>query len=79
MQEVHTFIRLAVPFRIALTVWIFGRNLLFVIPVIFLPTPPFFFARPLRAIVLPATGLFPQIEHIRDISDSLFVEIRMIT
>ena len=79
MQEVQTFRRFVVPFMTTRMVCRFGRNRLFVIPVIFFPTPPFFFAIPRLAIVLPATGLFPQIAHTRDMSLLLFVEIRMIT
>jgi hypothetical protein len=36
-------------------------------PVIFCPTPPFFFAKPRRVIFRPATGLLPHISQIFDI------------
>ncbi len=70
MHAVQTFILLGEPFRITRMVCRFGRNLLLVIPVIFLPTPPFFFARPRLAIVFPAIGPYPQIAHTRDMSYS---------
>lgn len=50
----------------AFTDWILGSNLLFDIPVTLCPTPPLLFAIPRRAIVLPATGFFPHIEHSLD-------------
>jgi hypothetical protein len=48
------------PSTTALTDWRLGRNLLLVTPVMRWPTPPLLLAIPLRLIVLPATGFFPQ-------------------
>lgn len=44
-----------------------GRKKRLDMPVIFLPTPPFFLANPRRLMLLPARGFFPQIAHILDI------------
>jgi hypothetical protein len=63
----QTLIRRTVPFWMALTVWILGRKRRFVTPVVFNPMPPFFFGKPRRAILLPATGPFPQMEQTLDI------------
>jgi len=75
MQEVQTFTLLGEPLRIIRIVCRFGRNLLFDIPVIFLPTPPLALARPRLAIVFPATGPFPHILHTRDIHNSFLLRL----
>lgn len=43
--------------------WRLGKNFRLVIPVVFLPTPPFFLAKPRRVIEFPVSADFPQISH----------------
>ncbi len=39
-----------------------------VIPVVFLPTPPFFFANPRRVMEFPLMAFLPHIAHFFDIA-----------
>jgi len=51
---VQTKILFTVPLKETLIFWRLAEKVRFVIPVIFLPTPPFFLALPLREMLLPA-------------------------
>src|ERR1700743_3074798 len=52
----------------------FGWKTRGVLAVTCIPIPPFFFALPLRRILLPRTGLAPVISQSRDMTFSLFDE-----
>jgi hypothetical protein len=65
---VQTFMRTTLPPTCTRIFCTFGLKVRFVIPVVFFPTPPLYFARPLRATLLPTPTRFPQISHALDIS-----------
>jgi hypothetical protein len=48
----------------------FGKNVRRVIPVIFVPTPPRYFALPLVSTLFPRLRPFPQISQTRDIKNA---------
>jgi hypothetical protein len=66
MHLAQTRTVLTFPSITALTFCRFGKKVLFVTPVIRLPTPPFFLANPRRAMEVPACGRFPQIAQTFD-------------
>ena len=63
----QTLILFGLPLTRALTILIFGKKRLLVLPVMRWPTPPFFLASPRLFIVRPAEGPFPHIVHTLDI------------
>ena len=67
MALADTFTRVTLPLTTARTFWMFGLKRLRVIPVIFLPTPPKYFALPRRTILFPKTVFFPVNTQILDI------------
>ncbi len=68
---VQTRILFMEPLRETLIFWRLGEKVRFEIPVIFLPTPPFFLALPRRIMLLPACSLLPQIAQTRGMITSV--------
>ena len=67
MHWVQTLAVLFVPFAVViLSVCKFGLNCRREMPVIFVPTPPRYFALPRVVTLLPMTGFLPQISHCAD-------------
>jgi hypothetical protein len=64
----ETLILQTVPLTTARTFWMFGLNLLLVMPVIFLPTPPRYLALPRLTMLLPKLVFFPVKKQTLDIS-----------
>ena len=67
----QTKILFTVPLKETLIFWRLGEKVRFEIPVIFLPTPPFFLALPRREMLLPARVPLPQTAQTRDIATSV--------
>jgi hypothetical protein len=54
---------------------IFGLNMRWDVPRIFLPAPPLFLAIPLRLIRRPITGFLPHMEHILGIVSKVYSKL----